>query len=54
MELIRANSLIRKYVGPNSNSQVNISLSELEIDNDYRTWCRLQHKDGPEENGHKK
>ena len=34
--------------------QINIDLSELELDQNYRTWVRLQHKDPPAENGHKK
>ena len=35
-------------------SQINIDLSELELDQNYRTWVRLGHKDPPAENGHKK
>lgn len=34
--------------------QINIDLSELELDQNYRTWVRLGHKDPPAENGHKK
>ena len=34
-------------------SQVNIELSELELNTHYRTWLRLQLKDPPAENGKK-